>query len=228
MPGIGSGIGPFSLYGTGVLATYGTLTLTASSPVQQFCEVLTLAEVRAYLKLPDRVPPDPAEDDLLNVFIVAAREQAEIYQNRDLVRKQWDLARDYWPDYHLPMRGPLVSVDLVQYRDNNGAYTQMAENVDYIVDASKSPGLITPPYGVTWPAFTPWPTSALLVRFTSGMASSDPWWSDAGARVKIGMKLLISNWFNGRLPFLEGRTYQELPFAVTSCLSQGAVPRGVS
>jgi len=219
------GVSLFGMFGSGVLAPYGSLTLTASSPVQSFTEVLTTAEVRAYLKLPDREPPDQAEDDLLSAFIVAAREEAEILQNRDLVVKQYDLARDYWPPYHLELRAPLVSVDLVKYRDNNGDFTTMVQDTDFIMDASKQPGVITPPYGTTWPAYTPWPSSSLWVRFTSGMAADDAFWSDAGARVKVGMKLLISAWYNGRMPFVQGRGFQELDYAVTSCLSAGAVPR---
>jgi len=219
------GVSLFGMFGSGVLARYGTLTLTASSPVQSFTEVLTLAEVRAYLKLPDREPPDQAEDDLLTAFITAAREEAEILQNRDLVVKQYDLSRDYWPPYHVELRAPLISVDLVKYRDSDGNYTTMTENTDYVVDTSKQPGVITPPYGQTWPAYTPAPSSSLLVRFTSGMAATDAFWSDAGARVKVGMKLLISAWYNGRLPFVQGRGFQELDYAVTSCLSTGAVPR---
>lgn len=208
------------------LAGYGTLALTAASPVQSFTEVLTRADVRAYLKLPDREPPDQAEDDQLDQFIVAAREQAEILQNRDLVQKQYDLSRDYWPGYAIKLRSHLVTVDLVKYRDNNGNYTTLVENTDYIVDTSKEPGQIVPPYGTIWPAFTPWPSSAVLVRFTAGLSSTSAWWDGEGARVKVGMKLLISHWYNGRIPFVEGRgTVQEFPFAVTQCLTQGAVPR---
>jgi uncharacterized phiE125 gp8 family phage protein len=220
------GVSLFGMFGSGVLAPYGSLALTASSPAQSFTEVLTLAEVRSYLKLPTmREPSDQAEDDLLSAFIVAAREEAEIHQNRDLVVKQYDLTRDYWPPYHVELRAPLVSVDLVKYRDSDGNYTTMAEGTDYIVDAAKQPGVITPPYGQTWPAYTPWPSGSLLVRFTSGMTATDPFWSDAGARVKVGMKLLISAWFNGRMPFVQGRGLQELDYAVTHCLSTGAVPR---
>jgi hypothetical protein len=56
---------------------------TGSSPPQSFNEILTLAEVKSYLRLPDRSPADQAEDDELTSPIVAAREQAEIMQGRD-------------------------------------------------------------------------------------------------------------------------------------------------
>jgi hypothetical protein len=47
-----------------------------------------------------------------------------------------------------------------------------------------------------------------------------------GARVRIGMKLLMSSWFNNRLPFEKGASATaEYPYAVTSCLSYGALRR---
>jgi len=224
------GNGPYGTYGSlgiyGALVTYGSISLTETSPSQSFNESLTLDEVKDYLKIPVRSPADQAEDDTLTALIIAAREQAEILQNCDLVRKQWDVAYDYWPAYRVELRNPLVSVDLVKYRDSDGNYTTMAQDDDYVVDAAKRPGAILPPYNKSWPTFTAWPSSAILVRFTSGYAPTSAFWSDAGARIKLGMKLLISSWYNNRLPFEKGLdATAEYPFAVSSCLSYGAVPR---
>ena len=138
------GVGPYGTYGNlglyGALVAYGNLNLTESSPPQSFTEPLTLAEVKSYLKVPERSPTDTAEDDELMSLISAARESAEILQGRDLVRKQWDLSDDYWPSYRIALRAPLVSVDLAQYRDSNGNYTVLTQDIDFIVDASKGPG----------------------------------------------------------------------------------------
>ena len=35
----------------------------------------------------------------------------------------------------------------------------------------KSPGLVAPPYNSMWKVFTPWPSSAILIRYTSGFAN---------------------------------------------------------
>jgi hypothetical protein len=104
---------------------------------------------------------------------MAARQQAEIAQGRDLVPKQYDLSFDYWTGYHLELGSPLVSVDLVQYKDQAGTVTTMVENTDYIVDKAKRPGILAPPNNTIWPIFTPWPSSAILIRFTSGFTASD-------------------------------------------------------
>jgi uncharacterized phiE125 gp8 family phage protein len=222
------GVGPYGTYGNlglyGALVVYGSINLTETSPAQIFAEPLSVKEIRDYLRLPDLTSDD--EDDSLLMMIVAAREQAEILQNRDLVQKQWDLHHDYWPSYRIEMRTPLISTDLVQYTDSDGNDTAMVEDVDYIVDASKGPGILAPPYNGTWPTFTPWPSSSILIRFTSGYAATHPWWSGPGARVKIGMKLLISHWYSNRLPFEKGATDStEYPYTVTSCLSYGALVR---
>lgn len=224
------GVGPYGTYGNlglyGALVVYGSLNLTETSPQQSFVEPITLSEIKSYLKVPDRSPTDSAEDDELRMLITAAREQAEILQNRDLVRKQWDLSHDYWPSYRIEMRAPLISVDLVRYRDSDGNYTNMTADTDYIVDSSKGPGILAPPYNATWPTFTPWPSSSILIRFTSGYSLTHPWWSGPGARVKTGMKLLISQWYNNRIPFDKGvDAAAEYPYTVTSCLSFGALLR---
>lgn len=203
--------------GYGAMVHYGGLDLTESSPPQSFVEPLSIDDVQKYLNLPDSMVQ--AQGAQLLAFISAAREAAEILQGRDLVVKQWDLVFDYWPGYLVELRPRLVSVDLAQYRDSTGAYTTLVENTDFVVDRTKQPGVVTPPYNRTWPTFSPWPTGAMLFRFTAGMAPNSIFWSDAGARVKIGMKLLISQWFSNRIPF--GAKVEEFPYAVTALLSYG-------
>lgn len=214
----------YGLYGA--MDWFGSLTLTAASPPQSFSEVLDLDHVKDYLKIPARFPTDPAEDDTLSIFISAAREQAEIMQGRDLVQKQWDLTFDFWPSFRIKLRDPLVSVDLIQYKDYMGNLNELNEGTDFLVDITKHPGIITPPYNGTWPAFSLYPTSSILIRFTAGYASADPFWSGPGARIKNGMLLLISAWYNNRLPFEKGiGCTNEYPFAVTHCLTTGALER---
>ncbi len=213
------------------VVSYGSISLTATNPVQEFVEPISVGEAIAFLKLPTRDPQDDDENDLLGMFIVAAREQAEILQNRDLVHKQLDLSFDYWPYYwpslQIPLRTPLVSVDLVQRKDADGVVTPLVLNTDYVVDTAKQPGVIVPPSSVgDWPCFDPWPSSAILIRITSGYASDDAFWGGPGARIKVGMKMLIASWYSNRLPFERGLdAASEYPFAVTSCLTYGAHQR---
>jgi uncharacterized phiE125 gp8 family phage protein len=203
---------------------YGNLSLSVTSPVQSFSEPLTLTEVKTFLGLPERSPTDDAEDAMLEGFIAGAREYGELFQNRDLVEKQYDLALDYFP-CEIELRTPLQGVDLVQYTDSENV-EHTVDAADYFVDLKR--GLLMPAYGTSWPSFTGQPSSAVLIRFTAGLSGTDVFWNDSGQRVKIGMKHLISSWFSGRMPFeaVPGSTEAvELPYTVTSCLSTGAVPR---
>jgi len=209
----------------GLIATYGSLSLTAKSPVQSFTEPLSLAEVKEYLNLPQRSPVDNAEDDMLNGYISAAREVAEVEQGRDLVLKQWDLSFDTFWTYQIELRDPLVSVDLFQYKDSGGNINPLVENTNYLVNKAKHPGVVTPMFNSYWPAFLGWPTSAVLIRFTSGFASTDAFWSDAGKRLKVGMLMLISGWFNNRLPYAIARAIIEYPYGVAPLLSYGGIKR---
>jgi uncharacterized phiE125 gp8 family phage protein len=111
--------------------SFGTLRLTDTDPAQTFVEPVAVTDVKDYLRID---AGDTGQDAQIGVMISAAREQAEIFQNRDLVRKQWDLHYDYWPAYRIQLRAPCVSVDLVEYTDLTGAVTMMATPADYFVD----------------------------------------------------------------------------------------------
>ena len=148
---------------------------------------MTSTEVKTWLRVPDPSPADASFDTEIETLIQSAREKAEYYQNRDLVVKQWDLTLDSFPDT-VRLRHPLVSVDLVTYKNSDGATTTLTVNTDYIVDLKRA--LIMPPYGESWPTFTAWPTSAVTVRFTSGAAPPK--------LLAIGMLNLIEHWFTGK------------------------------
>jgi len=220
--------GPYGSYGNmlmwGAYVTYGTLQLTATSPPQSFVEPLALADVKEFLKIPQRSPADPAEDAFISSLISAARAMAEREQGRDLVRKQWDLVFDYWMSYRIELPPvPLISVDLVQYTDYQNIVWPMVQGKDYIVDKSKLPGCIVPPWNVMYPVFTPLPTSAILIRFSSGYAANDPWWQGDGSVVLEGMRYMISQWYNVRLPM--GQAVSEWPMTAREALSFGARQR---
>lgn len=206
------------------MKTYGVLTLTESSPAQSFSEPLTLTEVKKFLNLPERSPIDGEEDLLLENFIIGARETAEILQGQDLIRKQYDLWLDYFP-YEIELNRPLVSVDLVEYRNSDGNYTTLVNATDFDVDIRR--GLVFPKYGQTWPSFTGWPSGAVLIRFTCGYSATHPFWSNAGQRLLVGMKHLISAWYNNRLPFEIGNSegMNEYSYTVSALLGYGSVPR---
>jgi hypothetical protein len=160
------------------------------------------------------------EQAMLETFVIAAREIAEVYQGIELTEKQYDLHLDYFPS-EIELGYPLQSVEVVQYTNSDGTVTTLTQGTGYIVDLAR--GLVLPPYGESWPSFTPWPSSAVLVRFTRGYPENHPYWSSTGQRILNGMKLLITIWHENRLPFTPpGSTLGEPPFAVTALFSIGA------
>lgn len=198
-----------------------SINLTVSSPPQSFVEPLTRSEMKQYLQIEQTSPVDITDDDLIDSLISAAREVFEIEQGFDLVEKQYDLTLDCFDDYEIELRDMLVSVDLFRYRDSTGAYTTLAEDVDYIVDTAKRPGIVTPPYGVWWPTAALWPSSAVLIRFTAGLSATDAFWHQRGERIKTGMKILIKAWYIDEFPENESG----IPWASQVLMRFGSVPR---
>jgi len=196
-----------------------TLKLTATSPVQSFSEPVTLAEVEHALGLPALSPSDSERDSLLKGYISAARELAEVYLNRDLVQKQYDLRLDSWPS-EIELRAPLVSVDKVSYLNEQGSETVLAEGTDYIVFSNLEPPVVRPPVNGTWPSSSLYPRGAILVRFTSGYSGNDAFWGDAGARVKVAITM-IAAW----LYYTRGQSNTEIPAAAEALLTPGRLHR---
>ena len=227
------------------MKAYGEIALTDSSPAQTFTEPLSLADAKTFLRLGSST----TQDTTIQTMISAAREQAEILQNKDLIAKQYDLHLDlllgydaiagaaypmrfnfiynFGIDYGIDLRYPLRSVDLFQTTDSDGNVNTLVagRNNDYVADLNRA--RVLPAFGKTWPFYTPDVTSSVLIRFTSGYSLTHPFWSNSGKRILMGMQMLITAWFEQRLPFHpEGRgTPLEFPYSITECLSYGARQR---
>lgn len=220
-----------------------SLNLTVTSPAQSFTEPVTLTEAKKRLNLPERSPIDGNEDSMIQGFMATAREIAEICQGRDFVTKQWDLTLDSFEGYNHPFPATtalggyvqpntaidlldgLVSVDLVRYRDSDGTYHTLTEDIDYVVATKSRPGLIVPAYGKYWPFFTAWPVEAVLVRFT--VTPRADFTVDYKNRIKTGILYLISHFYNVGLPFEMGsrQGMNEYAWTVSALFEHGSIPR---
>lgn len=196
---------------------YGTIELTVTSPAQSFTEPLGLTEAKQNLR---EYASLTHEDDTIEAFIAAARELAEVLQGRDLVVKQWDYHLDGFPPCEIQLRTPLRSVEVVSYTDEDGTETVLTAGTDYVVDLHR--GVVLPAPDTAWPSFVAWPSSAVLIRYTSGYAATDAFWGDAGKRIIQGMKLLISDWHDNRVP--QSDNPNDLPMAVKALLGWGGRP----
>ncbi len=141
-------------------------------------EPVTLSQA----KLACRVDADiTADDTLLQLYISAAREQAEQEMGRALVTSQYERLYDAFPAGAIELAWPTVSaINSVQYVDPAGVL-QTVDSLLYTLDSREDRGWCIPAYGTDWPA-TLNTASAVRVTFTSG-------WSE-GAAVPAG----VQNW----------------------------------
>lgn len=116
---------------------------------------------------------DDAEESLIELWIREGRAYVESRTHRALVTQRWRLSLDCWPGSRLIRlpRPPLVSVDLVQYRDTAGVMQTLA-STEYQVDEEHEPALIKPAYGKTWPATQPG-FNAVVVEYTAGYGNAE-------------------------------------------------------
>jgi uncharacterized phiE125 gp8 family phage protein len=186
-------------------------------------EPLSLAEVKAHLRLDSTSDPSPTEDVELAAWITAARQYVETFTHRACITQTWDLKLDGFPcDAAIVLPNPpLISITtatglVVTYTATTGTLTTWAE-ANYTVDAPAGPeagrGSLRPAYGVFYPS-TRDVVNAVTVRFVAGYGAANT----VPAGIKAAMKLLIGHWWANREAVNIGNSTSELPLAVASLL----------
>lgn len=166
-------------------------------------EPVTLDDTKLHLRV--EVNDD---DALITNLIVAARQRAELLTRYQLIRSQWRLTLDAWPDcgiINLP-RPPLVSIESVKYLAPDGVLQTLDSSL-YTVDIVSAPGRLLPAWGQAWPSVRN-DVNAILVEYTAG-------WQNAAAvpqSIKSWMLLAIGAWYAQREAMVSG-TLAELPRA---------------
>jgi len=162
-------------------------------------EPITAFEAKAQCRID---VSDYSQDELLNIYIAAARDYIEWRAGMAIHEQTLEIALDYWLycNYQgsivLPRATPLIAVDSVKYVDSDGLETTWAAN-QYVVDTKARPGSIAPAYGVTFPSFIPQSTSAVRIRYRAGIATASPI-TEAGSDVKYPMLLLVAGMYENR------------------------------
>jgi hypothetical protein len=180
------------------------LKLTVTSPVQSFEEPVTLTEIREALGVAEA---DNTRDVVFLAYAAAAREVAEVCQQRDLVSKQWDLYLSSFADYFITLRDNATAVTTFRYRKSDGDYVTMVEGTDYEFDSKLC--LLTPTSNGTWPTAELWPSSAIEIQFTVTPPAIPN-------RLKRGILALISLWDANQVPAeLGASAVQNYPFMLS-------------
>lgn len=132
-------------------------------------------------------------DDLITVYIGAARRMWEGHCRRTMLPVTWELVQDTFTDA-LALEYPLVtSVTSVKYVDLDGI-EQTLDPADYQVDTDSQPGWVVPAYGVSWPE-TRDQANAVRVRYVAGT------WPDVAsidANVRLWMLAHVAHFFRNR------------------------------
>lgn len=166
-------------------------------------EPVSVTEAKAHLRV-----TYTDEDSLIADLIVAARRWFEEQTYRALVSQTWDLKLDEFPTGDDPIRvprAPMVSVTSITYVDGDGV-TQTWSSSQYVVSATRQPGLIRPAYGYEWPADVRDQPDAINVRFVAGYGAA----ADVPGPIKAAIKLLIGQLYEFREQLTE-RPTQEIP-----------------
>ncbi len=154
-------------------------------------EPLTLEEAKLHL----RIEPRQSEDDgLIKRLIAAARQRAESFSGRALIRQSWELQLDGFPRGAVDVpRPPLESVAAVEYIDEAGRRQSLdAEN--YSVDTASEPGRISPAWGRSWPPARAG-ANVVRARFTAGYGATP---TDVPEDIRHALLLIVGSFYEYR------------------------------
>lgn len=134
-------------------------------------EPITVAEAKQQLRI-----THSDEDTLIESYITAAREWAETFLNRTLVKSTWKYQTDTFPyclgvgemfglGFRLP-RPPLLSVSSITYIDLAGTEQTLSTSI-YDVDHYDEPGIVSLAYLQLWP-ITQSVRNAITITYLAG------------------------------------------------------------
>ncbi len=174
--------------------------------------VVTVEEAKAHLRV-----DEAADDSYITALVAKATQAAERYCDRAFITQDWVLALDAFPSctklIKVPLP-PLVSVTQLSYVDADGA-DQVLASADYQV-SKRSPAVIAPAPGKSWPATQAGRLDAVAIEFKAGYGDA----ADAVPKpIHHAILLLVAHWYENREPVNIGNIVNALPFTVDSLLA---------
>ena len=182
-------------------------------------EPVSLTETKNHLRVTGNL-----DDDYIGSLIEAAVAAAEAFTHRALVTQTWDWVLDDFPseDIFCVPRPPLQSVTSINYLDAVDGSSQLWATSEYDVDAPATiaeigefaaPGRIALAFGVTYPA-TRTEINSVTVRFVAGYGAAEA----VPAKIRQGMLLAISTWYEHREDVVVGTIATALPMHTSKLL----------
>lgn len=149
------------------------------------------------------------EDTYIEGLIRAATKYVEQNLSRSIAVQQWKLSLDAFTDAIELLRGPVKSVESVQYVDVDGI-TQTVDDDDYAVDLSNDRR-----WWVVRNSATAWPSTmnainVVAITYTAG-------YDEAPDDIRHAILLLIGHWYSAREAAAE-KPAQAIELAVDALL----------
>lgn len=195
-------------------------------------EPVTVDELRDQL----RIIGHDADNQVLLMYLIAAREYVEVLTKRQIPQAQFEYTLDQFPGRYLDdarpptwrygiirlPRPPLISVDTVEYYDTSISvppfvYTTLA-TTEYQVDTNTEPGRLAPAPFKVWPATSPLAMAAVKVTYTCGYTGPEK----VPARLKQAIRLIAAHLYEHREPIVTGATVANVPYSLKAFASSAA------
>lgn len=165
---------------------------------------VTLSQIKDQLNL---ASDDKSRDGRLLLLAKAATRLAERVTGRSFINQTWQLTLDF----HFPIcepwialpRPPVQSITQIDYVDNDGLTQTLTAN-KYRLAGTKTPAIVEPAYGQTWPA-TREVREAVTITYVAGYDGgvANPTDAQSLAAVpddaKLAILLTVQVWFD--MPF---------------------------
>ena len=198
-------------------------------------EPVTLTQLKEHLRIDAGMT---ADDAILGLYLVAARQYAEKYTRRAFLPQQCTLNLDHFPLWRfsntlnssqrrdfpyfgvafdsIAIRLPkprCISVDSVVYLDPTGT-SQTIDPSTYYVDTSSEPARLVPKSGLTWPYTQTYLPGSITVTFTTGSYATP---ADVPNTIVMAILLLCGHWYAHSESTTEAML-NEIPFGVKALL----------
>jgi uncharacterized phiE125 gp8 family phage protein len=173
--------------------------------ISDYAEPVTLELAKAQCRIVD----DTSEDALLCSYVRGAREFAEEYIGRALVRRAFTEHFTEFPTYFEIHRRPLVAVTEIAYTDEAGAPQTY---VGSVIANGTYPARVYPAIDDSWPSIRQY--SGVDLTYTAGFDEGE-----CPQRAIQAMLLIIGHWHSNREAATE-KPLSEVPLAATALLDQ--------
>jgi len=188
-------------------------------------EPVTLAEARDHLRLDTfGSPATHPEDDLISLYISAARQFCEDYLGHSIAYRTSVIYFDRLKDKFIDLgEWPVSSVDLFEYVDSAGSEQTLVSSA-YVLDSASAPARV---YSVgDWPSVKTSVPNVATLTVTAGYTDGEsPNTFPFPKSIKNAILLMVGHLYENRQQV--GQKMDSLPYGVEDLLNLHRTNRGI-